>query len=119
MSNTSSFEVNINRLANPSTKTVAYADVTFFVGDQSVRVSGFAVVNGSKGLFVNDPSRKDGEKWVKTTVLSDELRETLHAAILSEMGVAPAGKGTGKARASQITSEQRAKAATLEEQAWE
>jgi DNA-binding cell septation regulator SpoVG len=118
MSNATSFEVNVNRLTNPATKTVAYADVTFFVGDQTVKVSGFAVVNGSKGLFVNDPSRKDGEKWVKTTVLSDELRETLHAAILSEMGVA-ASKGTGKARGSQITPEQRAKAATLEEQSWD
>jgi len=49
------FNVVIRVLDNPPGKTVAFANLII---DEQVEVSGFKIINGSKGLFVAAPNHK-------------------------------------------------------------
>ena len=70
-------------------KTKAMASVTL---DSCFVVTGFKVIDGSKGLFVSMPNRKgkEGEKYIDTAFpTTKEFRQTLIDALLTEYGEKP------------------------------
>lgn len=73
-----------------------FASVTF---ENCFKVTGIKIMQGSKGLFVNMPSQKSGEKWQDICYpTTKEFREQLQKAILDkynaeENGFYPAEEG--------------------------
>lgn len=85
------FSAKVNPLESPMGKTVAFGSL---IVDDLLVIDGFAIVNGSNGLFVSMPSKVDKEDpkkyhpTVKTLDWTEDnksaLRDEMCAAILAE-----------------------------------
>jgi len=72
----------MNKIQNGTGKTAAFFDIET---DEGIKIKGFRVVKGDKGLFVSSPNEKgkDG-KYYDTVTLPKEMKKKLEKMAIDE-----------------------------------
>lgn len=85
-------KVNFKKVEKGNLK--GFADVEF---DNCFVVRGFKILEGSKGVFVANPSEKggDGQYYDTSHPITSEMREKLSNAVLKEANLNSNSSGSG------------------------